>query len=146
MRKLLRASRAPTFLLAFVALVVAAAGGAVAATSVGSNTITVCVSNRGGVLYTAKACKNHDGKLRWNKQGPRGFPGPSGSQGPQGAAGQNGQNGTNGVIALRYVVGAGHTVNGGQQGFDEAKCPADAPYVIGGGAVADARSNCGAGP
>ena len=62
----------------------AAGGGYAFASSVSSNTITVCVSHAGGTLYKAKKCAKHDKKLTWNKQGPQGIQGLKGDTGPQG--------------------------------------------------------------
>jgi Tfp pilus assembly protein FimT len=67
------------------ALVMAAVGGAYAAT--GGGTITVCVHRVGGGLYRAGRCAKHDKKLSWNAQGPRGSQGPKGDMGVQGPPG-----------------------------------------------------------
>jgi hypothetical protein len=83
MRRVLQARRAPATVLGIMALVVAAAGGAYAATG-SHGTITVCVHHKGGALYRAHRCARHDRKLRWNTKGPAG---PTGAQGPAGAAG-----------------------------------------------------------
>jgi hypothetical protein len=117
MRKLRRAAGI-TF--GMIALVVAATGGALAASGVGSQTITACVNTHGGSLYKAKSCKKHDKRLTWNKLGPRGPQGPVGAQGPrglqgvpgsQGAAGQQGPAGP----GARLVEGSGSSSNAGAQ-------------------------------
>jgi hypothetical protein len=70
--------------LALVAVVIAAAGGAYAASG-GSPTISACVRHHGGTLYIAKRCAKHDRRLRWGVTGPQGDPGPPGPS--TGAAG-----------------------------------------------------------
>jgi hypothetical protein len=85
MRRLL-AARGTSAILTAIA-VLAAAGGGYALASARSNTITVCVNKRSGILYKARKCKRHDSRLRWNKVGPRG---PAGPPGPTGATGSPG--------------------------------------------------------
>ncbi len=92
MKRLLKANRAPAIVLGVLALTVAAAGGALAATS-GGTTITVCVKQHGNTLYRAKRCKGGDKQLRWNTHG---LPGPQGRTGPQGPTGSPGQTGPHG--------------------------------------------------
>lgn len=95
----------PSMAVALTALVIAASGGAYAAVKSSSQTIMVCVHRKGGGLYSARKCAQHDGRLSWNKtgltgaRGPRGLPGQAGTQGPagpQGPTGARGQAGTRG--------------------------------------------------
>jgi len=97
-----------------IGLVLAAAGGALAAGSGG--TVTACAKKHGGTLYEAKKCAKGDRKLTWNQVGPRGATGargPQGSQGPQGpagaagAAGVNGAPGQNGIGAKEVWINDG---------------------------------------
>lgn len=74
-----------------LALVVALGGGAYAAASSGSQTITVCVHKIGGALYRASKCAQHDSTLSWNMVGPRG---------PRGLPGKNGRPGINGTTIV----------------------------------------------
>lgn len=86
MRQLLRRGNAAAIALGVIALAIAAAGGAYAASS-GGVTITVCIHHSGGGLYKAKNCQKGDKKLTWNKQGRAG------------TNGTNGVNGTNAALA-----------------------------------------------
>jgi hypothetical protein len=92
MRGLLQRRSAPATVLGIIALVVAVAGGAYAATS-GSGTISVCVSQSGGGLYKAKHCAAGDNTLSWNARGRRGRTGPAGPAGSTGANGSAGPTG-----------------------------------------------------
>lgn len=74
MRRLLPS---PAMVVALVALVIAASGGAYAAVS-SSKTISACVHRHGGGLYTAHKCARHDQRLTWDVTGPQGAPGPAG--------------------------------------------------------------------
>jgi hypothetical protein len=71
-----------------IAIVIAGAGGAYAATSTG--TITVCVHHDGGGLYRAKRCARKDKTLSWNTKGQTGPAGQTGATGPTGATGAQG--------------------------------------------------------
>jgi hypothetical protein len=95
MRRLLKRRSAPGIVLGIIALVVAAAGGAYAATS-GGGKISVCVSKSGGGLYKAKHCASGDSKLSWNVTGPKGKTGPAGPSGSRGASGPTGPTGSTG--------------------------------------------------
>jgi hypothetical protein len=77
MRRVLQGRNAPATALGILALVVAGAGGAYAASS-GGGKITVCVHRAGGGLYRAHHCAKHDGKLSWNARGPKGNAGSPG--------------------------------------------------------------------
>ena len=84
--------------VALVALVLAAAGGAYAAGSASSKTISACQQRHGGVLYVAKHCTRGDRRVRWN------ITGPTGSQGAQGSAGTAGTPGATGAPATKYFA------------------------------------------
>lgn len=88
MRKLLGSAQAPGVAIGVLALVIAVAGGAYAASGGGgAKKITVCVAKGDGTLYQAKKCQKKDKKLTWNQKGPAG---PAGANGTNGAAGANG--------------------------------------------------------
>jgi hypothetical protein len=91
LKRLLAGRNTSALAVGAIVLVIGAAGGAYAAN--GSGSITVCIHHNGGGLYQAHKCARHDGKLRWNVQGPtgsQGTQGPQGIQGPQGNAGPPG--------------------------------------------------------
>jgi hypothetical protein len=93
MRKLLGSAQAPGVAIGVLALVIAVAGGAYAASGGGgAKKITVCVAKGDGTLYQAKKCAKKDKKLSWNQKGP------AGPAGAKGAAGTNGANGANGAV------------------------------------------------
>jgi hypothetical protein len=95
--------------VALLALLVAAAGGAYAAGS-GSGTIVACVHRTGGGLYRAPKCARHDTRLRWSVTGP---PGAIGPQGPQGAVGQPGTQGIQGPTGpFPTTLPTGATITG----------------------------------
>jgi hypothetical protein len=83
MRQLPGVRRAPLVALGVVA-VLAAGGGAYAATSNNAGTITACVQHGGGTIYRARHCARHDQTLRWNAIGRRGATGSRGPIGPPG--------------------------------------------------------------
>jgi hypothetical protein len=92
-----------------VALVVASAGGAYAAASAGSPSITACVRHRTGVLYVGRRCIRGDSSLSWNVVGPQG---PAGvAAGPQGVAGPPGPPGANGAPGPSGLVDATNVIN-----------------------------------
>lgn len=68
--------------VAIAALMLAATGGAFAASAGG--TVSACVKKHGGALYEAKHCARGDRKLSWNKLGPQGASGAAGPPGAQG--------------------------------------------------------------
>lgn len=88
MRRLAAGRTAPGVVLGIIAIAIAAAGGAYAATS--TSAITVCIHRHGGALYKAKKCARHDKKLSWNAKGQTGPAGPTGATGPPGARGPQG--------------------------------------------------------
>lgn len=77
------------------ALLIGAAGGAFAES--GGGTITACVRKHGGALYRASKCAKGDGKLTWNRVGPRGSAGANGTNGSAGPQGP-------GAIAIDTLV------------------------------------------
>jgi hypothetical protein len=95
MKRFLKSTQGAVVAIGALALVVAAAGGAWAASGGGSGKITVCVSKNGGALYQAKKCQKKDKKLSWNAQGAQG---PAGPAGKNGTDGKNGTNGANGAV------------------------------------------------
>ena len=70
------------------------------------------------------SCPKGTTPISWNEQGPAGSPGPSGPAGPTGAAGPS----TAGPSGLDVVLEQGSAGN-----RSIAYCPADHPYVLGGG-------------
>jgi hypothetical protein len=97
MKRFFKSTPGAVVVLGALALLVAAAGGAWAASGGTSGKITVCVSKSGGTLYQAKKCQKKDKKLSWNAKGPQGPAGPAGKNGTDGKNGTNGTNGTNGA-------------------------------------------------
>lgn len=85
-------------------LVITATGGAYAAVQGASSTISACVHQRSGGLYTGRPCARHDRSLTWNVVGPQGPPGMSGPPGPPGLTGPPGPPGPPGSVA--GVLGA----------------------------------------
>jgi hypothetical protein len=77
--------------------VLAVSGGAYAAVTASSPTISVCVHHRGGGLYSGRSCARHDRRLTWNVIGPLGPPGRNGVNGINGVNGVKGKNGLNGA-------------------------------------------------
>ena len=73
--------------VAFVALIIAASGGAYAAVSASPEQIHACVHHHGGGLYEARMCAHGDKRLIWSVIGPSGAAGPPGPQGTQGPPG-----------------------------------------------------------
>jgi hypothetical protein len=70
-----------------IAVIVAAGGGAYAASTGPTPTITACVRHRGHGLYVAGRCARHDRQLTWNVEGPSGETGPKGVAGATGPPG-----------------------------------------------------------
>jgi hypothetical protein len=122
-----------------IALVIAAGGGAYAATT-GSDVITVCVHRKGGGLYEARKCVKGDTRLRWNAvgpQGPQGVPG-RGTRGPRGVTGlrgapgtpgANGAPGTNGIPGTPGVSTAYNNANVGTSHFETELSNTPAPVA-----------------
>jgi hypothetical protein len=117
MNSFLRTRTAAASAGAMVALLLAGGGYAIA--SAAGGTITACVHKHGGGLYVGR-CARHDGRLTWEKAGPRGPQGQTGSQGPQGPQGLPGAGGggtgllqtgavdpANASMAEYYLIGTG---------------------------------------
>ncbi len=83
----------PAMGVSLAALVLAASGGAYAATSRSSGSIVACVHRKGGGLYVAPKCVRHDKRLTWSAAGQIG---PTGATGRDGAGGANATPGTTG--------------------------------------------------
>ena len=131
MQKLRRLIPSPSMVVAFVALFVAAAGGAVAATKIGSRQIannsikSVDVKNRSLLSKDFKS-----GQL---PRGPQGAAGAQGPRGLQGAPGAPGAPGTNGFGRLAYPFDAVDIANGVTDAT-AALCP-DGTSPTGGDAI-----------
>lgn len=109
----------PSMSVALVALVLAASGGAYAAATRSSHTITACVRHMGGGLYVAPRCARHDRRLTWNAVGPRGAAGTPGAQGVPGlpgAGGAQGPTGTEGTTGPRGPSDAYYATSSGGTG------------------------------
>jgi hypothetical protein len=104
MKGLLKARSAPATALGVLAGILAAGGGAYAATT-GGGTINACIRHQGGTLYHAKNCARHDQKLSWNASGPQGPAGATGESGPIGTTGPNGSNGLKGTTGATGATG-----------------------------------------
>jgi hypothetical protein len=92
--------------VALVALVVAASGGAYAAATVTSPTMTACVHHAAGSLYVARRCARGDQRLTWNVSGPVGPTGPQGATGLKGVQGPTGAQGATGLKGVQGPTGA----------------------------------------
>ena len=133
------------------ALVLAAGGGAAYAASASipdsSGVIHGCYKPNGngsrsplGVIDTALpggTCPKGQTELSWNQTGPQGPQGPTGATGATGPTGATGATGATGPstagpagLDTTIVFASGTTAVA-------ADCPADHPYVLGGGASSD---------
>ena len=121
--------------VAFLALVLAVCGGAVAIGQTGSGTtLAACYKTKGkakgAMRYLTNAsarCKRRERKIVWNRSGPQGAPGPAGAAGPQGVAGPRGPAGPSGA-------GGGAAPSGTVGFFDLDACPDGwTPYAAGAG-------------
>jgi hypothetical protein len=130
MSRLLSARSAPAIALGVIALVIAASGGALAASGGGS--ITACVHKNSGGLYRASRCAKHDRKLTWSVAGPRGGVGPAGPQGPEAPRGDVGATGPKGETGATGETGP-QGVPGSARGF--AFVDDDGTVVTEGGAI-----------
>ena len=97
--------------MAFLALVFAMGGFAVAAnqSATKSTTIKACYSKKTGelrVLKAKKRCRKSERALRWNKKGRRGARGATGPPGPAGATGAKGEAGAAGATGPQGPAGA----------------------------------------
>ena len=151
----LRASRVVITGAAALALVAGgtAAGAAIATGPTdGSGVIHGCYSTQAlngshvFVLQDATInCPKGTAAISWNQTGPAGPAGAPGLQGDTGPAGSQGLSGptgpagpsTSGPDGLDVTVVSG----GASSGEGTAYCPADHPYVLGGGAIAEDGSS-----
>jgi hypothetical protein len=139
-----------------------AAGAAIAGTPVTNGVISACwttAPQHGRTLHrlvlinSGDRCPAAMTKLTWNQQGqagatgptgPAGATGPQGPAGPAGPAGATGQPGPTGPAGPAAVTTAGPggldvtEVTADGFGTARANCPADHPWVVGGGGVATA--------
>ena len=114
----------PALGVSLAAFVLAASGGAYAATSGSSGSIVACVHHTGGGLYVARRCATHDKRLKWGVTGPAGAAGPAGRDGatgpggPAGSAGEAGPPGPSGPFP--GVLPRGVTLRGNWAGGSSA--------------------------
>ncbi len=116
----------PATVLAFIALLFAMGGFAIAAnesadTAANKKKIRACVAKKGGDVRVLKAskrrCHRNEKKLVWNKRGRKGRRGPQGEvgatglTGPQGPTGPAGSGGGGGVLGPG-TVGTDHLADG----------------------------------
>jgi hypothetical protein len=89
-------------------------------------------SSRVVLQDTTTSCPAGSTPISWNQTGPQGPQGATGAVGPQGPAGVD----TAGPSGLD-VVQVSNFTNVDSQGFGQeiADCPADHPYVVGGGGL-----------
>jgi hypothetical protein len=146
---------ATTLVLAAGTSIAAAAAMSSASPVDSSGDIHGCWTNSGlngshvFVLQDAgTSCPKGTTAISWNEQGPAGSTGPTGPAGPSGPAGSTGSSAsagptTAGPGGLNVTgVQSGDTRIGTQYDAANARCPASAPYVLGG----DAWSVAPAGP
>jgi hypothetical protein len=125
--------------LGLVAVILAAGGGAYAATNAGQ-TITVCVKHNTGGLYRAGHCARHDKKLSWNAQGPSGAGGPVG---PKGNTGAQGPSGAGGPVGPKGDTGApGPKGDTGSTGLANVNRQQSALFLVGAGATVTGNVPC----
>jgi Collagen triple helix repeat (20 copies) len=106
MRRVLQGRNAPALALGIVAVILAAGGGAYAATSSGrTRTITACIDHNTGGFYRAHNCARHDKTLSWNARGPAGPAGQKGATGVQGSKGDPGAQGLKGDMGAQGLKG-----------------------------------------
>src|SRR5215212_9668553 len=84
--------------MATLAVVLAAGGGAFAVAQTGnSGTLGACVKKKGGAMRMASKCRKNERRVTWNQAGVRGSAGQPGAAGQRGTNGTNGTNGTDGT-------------------------------------------------
>ena len=115
----------PAFVLAFVALILAMSGGAVAASKITGKQIASGTITGKNVKDRSLTGRDFSGSLR----GPRGPQGPQGLQGPQGPQGPS-------VVGQMTVVNSGQVAYGPSDVIQTAVafCPAGQRAISGGGA------------
>lgn len=114
----------PAMGVSIAALVVAGSGGAYAAVSASSPTISACVHHNGGGLYAARKCARRDSRLTWNVKGPKGA---TGAQGLQGATGSRGIQGLQGIQGAPGTPGQ----RGPSDAFSEYWTDVTVPFAAG---------------
>lgn len=108
----------PATVMAFLALVFAMGGFAIAATDSAKkkSTIRACYAKKTGDLRLLagkkKRCRKGERKITWAKKGPRGLVGPAGASGPQGPQGAQGETGPQGPAGVSGGGGEGGTTLG----------------------------------
>lgn len=109
----LRGYRAVPYLTAAVVVVLVIGGGLAIAASGGGGVIHGCSAKNGGALRIAAKCTRHERSVSWNRQGPRGVPGPRGAQGLRGLTGAQGPQGNTGAPGpFPGTLPAGETLRG----------------------------------
>lgn len=94
-----------------LAILVAAAAPATAASVPASSLVHACVRNESGltrIVPAGESCRHGEHLVVWNVAGPQGPAGPAGPQGvagPQGPAGSEGSAGPGGGHGTREIVG-----------------------------------------
>jgi hypothetical protein len=100
----------PAMAIAFVALLVASGGLALAA-SPSSPVVRACANKRSGALRLASKCRRGERSTSWNQtgvQGPAGLAGAAGTAGTAGPQGPKGETGPAGsAIAYAHITKAG---------------------------------------
>ena len=127
-----------------------AAGAAIASPIDGSGVIHGCYTNtpiNGSHVFVLQdagiTCPKGTTAVSWNQTGPAGPPGATGPAGQAGAAGPQGPTGPAGPQGPAGSSTAGPSgldttvVYASGTGNVPAYCPADHPYVLGGGATSD---------
>jgi hypothetical protein len=118
-----------------------AAGAAIADGPVSNGVVQGCYDSGGNVkvlLPGETACPKGYTALNWSQTGPAGPAGSAGTTGPTGPAGPQGPAGSQGPTGPSTAGSNGLDVgvyDSGPSGSDQAvaTCPADQPYVTGGG-------------
>jgi hypothetical protein len=102
--------------MAFLALVFAMGGFAVAANDSATSTkIRACYSKKTGDLRVVKGkkrCRRGERALAWNRKGPRGLTGQRGAAGPVGPGGTDGAAGATGPAGPQGPAGSDTQFNG----------------------------------
>jgi hypothetical protein len=106
--------------MAFLALVFAMGGFAVAANESATSTkIRACYSKKSGALRVVKGnkrCRRTERSLKWNKRGPAGARGPAGPIGAAGSTGAAGTDGQAGATGPQGPAGSDAQFNGAAAG------------------------------
>ena len=132
---MLRQLRSPGTVLGLIAVVIAAAGLAMAANTSGDGTITACVSGKSKQLSLASSknrCGHGEKTLQWNQRGPAGARGPDG---PKGADGPTGPQGVQGIQGVPGNPGADASATTRATSAGEVTTSATSPTDLGGPSV-----------